>query len=97
MVFGTKKKKVYRVSSSSIYIIFKPVCPSVRLLYCADHEKNTFSVMLSFLVGIHAKTDVKTDGQSRLFGQNRKMPLIYHFNGDREVIEEKKFKYSQKV
>ncbi len=23
--------------------------------------------------------------------------LVYHFNGDREVIEEKNFKYSQKV
>jgi hypothetical protein len=43
------------------------------------------------LVGIHAQIDVKTDGKSRLFGQNRKMPLIYHFDGDREVIEEKKF------
>jgi hypothetical protein len=49
------------------------------------------------LVGIHAQIYVKTDGLSRLFGKNRKMPLIYHFNGDREVIEEKKFKYSQKV
>jgi hypothetical protein len=46
---------------------------------------------------MHAQIDVQTDGQSRPFNQNRKMPLIYHFNGDREVIEEKNFKYSQKV
>ncbi len=43
------------------------------------------------MVGIHAQIDVKTDRQSRLFGKNRKMPLIYYFYGDREVIEEKKF------
>jgi hypothetical protein len=36
-----------------------------------------------------AQIDVQTDGQSRPFGQNRKMLLIYHFNGDKEVIEEK--------
>jgi hypothetical protein len=46
---------------------------------------------------MHAQIDVQTDGQSRPFNQNRKMLLIYQFNGDREVIEEKKFKYSQKV
>ncbi len=40
---------------------------------------------------MHAQIDVQTDGQSRPFGQNRKMLLIYHFNGDREVIEEKIF------
>ncbi len=46
---------------------------------------------------MHAQIDVQTDGQSRPFAQNRKMLLIYQFNGDREVIEEKNFKYSQKV
>jgi hypothetical protein len=46
---------------------------------------------------MHAQIDVQTDGQRKPFGQNRKMLLIYHFNGDREVIEEKNFKYSQKV
>jgi hypothetical protein len=46
---------------------------------------------------MHAQIDVQTDGQSRTFNQNRKMLFIYQFNGDREVIEEKNFKYSQKV
>jgi hypothetical protein len=46
---------------------------------------------------MHAQIDVQEDGQSRPFNQNRKMLLIYQFNGDREVKEEKKFKYSQKV
>ncbi len=46
---------------------------------------------------MHAQIDVQTDGQSRPFGQKRKILLIYHFNGDREVIEGKNFKYSQKV
>jgi hypothetical protein len=46
---------------------------------------------------MHAQIDVQTDGQSRPFGHNRKMLLIYHFNGDREVIDEKNVKYSQKV
>ncbi len=47
---------------------------------------------------MHAQIDVQTDGQrSRPFNLNRKMLLIYQFNGDREVIEEKNFKYSQKV
>jgi hypothetical protein len=41
---------------------------------------------------MHARIDVQTDGQSRPFNQNRKMLLIYQFNGDREVIEEKNFK-----
>ncbi len=50
------------------------------------------------MVGIHAQIYVKIDELSRLFGlKKKKMPLIYHFNGDREVIEEKKIKYSQKV
>ncbi len=40
---------------------------------------------------MHAQIDVHTDGQSRSFNQNRKMLLIYQFNGDREVIEEKNF------
>jgi hypothetical protein len=46
---------------------------------------------------MHAQIDVKTGGQSRQFGQNRKILLIYQFNGDREVIKEKKIKYSQKI
>jgi hypothetical protein len=46
---------------------------------------------------MHAKIDVQTNEQRRPFGQNRKMLLIYQFYGDREVIAEKKFKYSQKV
>ncbi len=46
---------------------------------------------------MHAQIDVQTDGKRRPFNQNRKMLLIYQFNGDREVIEEKNFKYSQKV
>ncbi len=41
---------------------------------------------------MHAQIDVQTDGQSRPFGQKRKMLLIYQFNGDREVIEEKNCK-----
>ena len=45
---------------------------------------------------MHAQIDVQTDGQSRPFGQNRIMLLIYYFNDDRVVIEEKNFKYSQK-
>ncbi len=49
------------------------------------------------MVGVYAQIDVQTDGQSRPFNQNRKMRLIYQFNGDREVIEKKNFKYSQKV
>ncbi len=40
---------------------------------------------------MNVQIDEQTDGQSRQFGQNRKMLLIYHFNGDREVIEEKIF------
>ncbi len=48
---------------------------------------------------MHAQIDVQTDGQRRPFCQNGKMLLIYHFNGDREVMEEKnlnivkKYKY----
>ncbi len=49
------------------------------------------------MVGVYACTNWRTDWESRPFNQNRKMLLIYQFNGDREVIEEIKFKYSQKV
>jgi hypothetical protein len=45
---------------------------------------------------MHAQIDVQTDGQSIPFNQNRKMLLIYQFNGDREVIEEKKLNIVKK-
>jgi hypothetical protein len=45
---------------------------------------------------MHKVTYRQTDKVVHLV-KKEKMLLIYHFNGDREVIEEKNFKYSQKV